>query len=31
LVLWTVAAVITLMFPEKTVNSPIRETLGEQH
>ena len=31
LVLWTVAAVITLMFPEKTVNSPIRETLGEQY
>lgn len=31
LALWTVAAVITLVFPEKTVNSPIHETLGEQH
>ena len=29
LALWTVAAFITLIFPEKTVNSPIHEALGE--
>jgi len=31
LALWAVAAVITLIFPEKTVNSPIQEMLGENN
>jgi len=31
LALWTVAALITLIFPEKAANSPIQRALGEHH
>jgi TRAP-type C4-dicarboxylate transport system permease small subunit len=31
LALWTVAALITLIFPEKAANSPIQQALGEHH
>jgi len=31
LALWTVASVITLIFPEKATNSLIQQTLGEHH